>query len=83
MYKIGIIIIISKDFPGVQQLRICLAVQGTWVHPWSGKIPHAMEKLSPRDRDAESASLCSPKRNHCDEKPLHCSWREAIPALCN
>ena len=31
MCKIGIIIIISKDFPGVQQLRICLAVQGTWV----------------------------------------------------
>ena len=30
-----------------QWLRIRLPMQGTWFDPWSGKIPHAMEQLSP------------------------------------
>ena len=40
-----------KTDPGtslvVQLLRICLPMQGTWVNPWSGKIPCAVEQLSP------------------------------------
>ena len=31
---------IVKGFPGG-------AMQGTWFEPWSGKIPHAAEQLSP------------------------------------
>ena len=31
----------------VQSLRIHLLMLGTWVNPWSRKIPHAMEQLSP------------------------------------
>ena len=31
----------------VQWLRIRLPVQGTGFDPWSGKIPHTTEKLSP------------------------------------
>ena len=30
----------------VQWLKICLPMQETWVHPRSGKIPHAVEQLS-------------------------------------
>ena len=30
----------------VQWIRICLPMQGTWVRPWSEKIPHALELLS-------------------------------------
>ena len=30
-----------------QWLRVCLPMQGTWVHPWSGKIPHATKWLDP------------------------------------
>ena len=36
----------------VQRSRICLAMQGTLVSSWSGKIPHAVEQLS----------LCVPSR---------------------
>ena len=31
----------------VQWLRIRLPMQGTVFEPWSGKIPHAAEQLSP------------------------------------
>ena len=31
----------------VQWLRICLPMQGHGFEPWSGKIPHAAEQLSP------------------------------------
>ena len=30
----------------VQWIRICLPTQGMCVDPWSGKIPHATEKLN-------------------------------------
>ena len=29
-----------------QRVRICLPMQETCVDPWSGKIPHAVEKLN-------------------------------------
>ena len=41
----------------VQWLRICLPMQGTW--PWSGKIPHAAEQLSPCGLVSQLQSLCS------------------------
>ena len=31
----------------VQWLRVCLARRGHGFDPWSGKIPHATEQLSP------------------------------------
>ena len=55
-----------------------------WGHdfdPWSGKIPHASEQLSPFATTAEptchSSRACAlgpvlhGKRSHCSEKPLH------------
>ena len=39
----------------VQWLRICLPMQGTWVKPWSGKIPHAADQLSPCATTTETA----------------------------
>ena len=52
----------------------------------SGKIPHAVDQLSPHATTSEtqaSYSLCSAKREAtCSEKPLHHNEREA-PAHCN
>ena len=63
--------------------------------PWSGRIPCAMEQLSPCAATIESVFLepenhnCrSPralepeihKRSHCNEKPAHL---ESSPVLCN
>ena len=39
----------------VQWLRIRLPMQGTRFDPWSEKIPHAMEQLSPRAATTEPA----------------------------
>ena len=40
-----------KNPPGAslvaQWLRICLPMQGHGFEPWSGKIPHAAERLGP------------------------------------
>ena len=38
-----------------QWLRIHLPMQGTQVEPWSRKIPHAAEQLSPRATTTEPA----------------------------
>ena len=38
-----------------QWLRICLPMQGTQVRSWSGKIPHAMDQLSPCATTTEPA----------------------------
>ena len=38
-----------------QWLRIRLPMQGTRVEPWSGKIPHAAERLSPWATTTEPA----------------------------
>ena len=37
----------KTDFPGSIVVRICLPMQGHGFDPWSGKIPHAEEQLSP------------------------------------
>ena len=55
--------------PVVQQLRICLAIQGTWVQPWSGKIPHAAGQLSICTTTPEPV-FCN-KRSLLNEKPAH------------
>ena len=39
----------------VQWLRIRLPMQGHGFEPWSGKIPHAMEQLSPCATTTEPA----------------------------
>ena len=36
----------SLDFLGGAEGRSLPANTGTWVHPWSGKIPYAMGQLS-------------------------------------
>ena len=37
-----------------QWLRICLPMQGNRFKPWSGKIPHVAEQLSPRATTTEA-----------------------------
>ena len=50
--------------------RICLQCRRPGFKPWSGKIPHAAEQLSP-------SVLCT-KRGHHNEKPTHCTG-EGLP----
>ena len=70
----------TRDFLVAQWLRIYLPVQGKWFEPWSGKIPHGVEQLSPCATTTEPA-LYSPRatttearmaRGHAlqQEKPL-------------
>ena len=57
----------------VQWLRIHLPMQGT-LEPWSRKIPHAMEQLSPRATTTEPTRLepvLRNKRSHHNKKPVH------------
>ena len=63
-------------FPGGSVVKN-LPVQESWFKPWSAKIPHAAQQLSP----------CA-KRSHCS-KPVHdnlrvalahCKWRKALTA---
>ena len=63
-YKIGIIIIISKDFPGVQQLRICLAVQGTRVPSLVREDPTCHGDTKPKSHNCWVCKPVLPK-----EKP--------------
>ena len=44
---------ISLDSLVSQWIGICLPIQGHRFNPWSRKIPHAMEQLSPRTTTAE------------------------------
>ena len=37
----------KQDFPGGTVDKNPPANAGTWVRSWSGKIPHAIEQLSP------------------------------------
>ena len=56
-------------------MRICLPMQGHGFEPWSGKIPHAAEQLSPGTTTTEPAHLepvlCN-KRGRNNERPTHC-----------
>ena len=63
-------------------MGIHLLMQGTWVHPWSGKIPHVVERLSLWATTTESMKhrhlkpVLHNKRSYHIEKPLHHNWRE-------
>ena len=67
------------DFPDGRVGKICLPTQGTWFDPWSGKIPNALELLSPHTRAQELQPLkpmglepmLGNKRSHHSEKPVH------------
>ena len=57
----------------VQQLRICLPMQGMSIRgfdSWIGKIPHALEQLSPQTTTAEPMRprACAPQRCYRNEK---------------
>ena len=57
----------------VRWLRTHLPTQGQF-DPWSRKVTHAAEQLSPQAAVTEAASLESAlcnKRSHSSEKPLH------------
>ena len=50
--------------------------RGHGFEPWSGKIPHAVEQLSPCATTTEPVRLepvLRNKRSHRDEKPTHCN----------
>ena len=47
-------------------------------NPWSRKIPHAVEQLSPCATTAEPE--CHNKRNHCNEKPAHVNKEQLLLA---
>ena len=54
----------ERGFSGDQWLRVHLACRGHWFDPWSGKIPHATEQLSPCTATVEPmghdySSLCT------------------------
>ena len=66
----------------VQWLRIACQCRGHGFEPWSGKIPHAAEQLSPcaTTTEAREPQLLKPaclepmlpnKRSHHNEKPVH------------
>ena len=65
-------------FPIADLLSIC-ECRRHGFNPWSGKIPHTLEKLSSCATFSElvlqSSSLN--KRSHPNEKPVHCNWRVA------
>ena len=66
--------------------------------PWSGKIPHGAEQLSPYATAIKpvfsspgavtTKTLCAlepvlcNKRSHCNRKPAHKNWRIA-PTICD
>ena len=52
-------------------------------HPWSGKVPHASDQLSPVHHSYGAGSLeptLRSKRSHCNEKPWH-QWLKSSPRL--
>ena len=57
--------------------------QGPGLEPWSGKIPHAAEQLSPCATTTEPAFLepvLRNKRSHCNGKPTHHNEEEPLLA---
>ena len=77
-----------RDFPGGPVVKNRLPVQGTWVDPWSGKVLHAEEQLSPCTRALEPAGCncwAHTPRTQALQQWSHCSertapWRVAPPA---
>ena len=72
----------------VQWLRIHLLMQGHKFDPWSRKIPHAVEQLSPWAPSIEpvlqspgmvtTEPPCYDQRSHRNEKPLITTTRESL-----
>ena len=64
-----------RDFPGGSVVKNPPAnAGGHGFEPWSGKIPHATEQLSPCATTTEPAHLepmLRNKRSHRNEKPAH------------
>ena len=57
----------------VQQLRICLAMQGTLFDPWSRSTPRAEEQL--RSCVPSTEPMCCNYRSPCTLKPVLCNQR--------
>ena len=63
-----------RGFPGGPVVKNPpLPVQGTWVHPRSGKIPHAAEQLSPCATATEPSLTLLHSKSPCIAKPVHCN----------
>ena len=63
-----------SGFPGGPVQESSLQCKGHWFNPWSRKIPHAAEQLSPQAPSTEPTHLepmLHNKRNHCNGKPVH------------
>ena len=62
----------------VQWLRICLTMQGTQLDLWSGKIPFAMEQVSPCAINYCTHMLWSPcsATGETNEKPMYHNQRK-------
>ena len=72
-----------------QWLRVLLPTQERRFDPWSGKIPPAMEQLSPGVTTAEPHTtstetraclepMCHRKGSRCKEKSMHHNWRKTV-----
>ena len=76
----------SRDFPGVQWLRIRLPKQGTWVQSLVQENPTCHGATKPMHHSYWSPSALEPvlhdKRSHRSEKPAHHNER-ATPARRN
>ena len=79
----SVLIVCLMGLPGGQWFRICLTMQGTWVLFLVRKEPtcHGATKFMGHNYRAHELQLLKPmlrrKKSHCNEKPVHCSWREA------
>ena len=49
----------SRTYLVIRWIGIHLAMQGHWFDPWSGKIPHATEQLSPCTTTFEPTCYCA------------------------
>ena len=55
-----------------QWVRICLLMREHGFEPWSGKIPHAAERLGPwATTTAHLEPVLRNKRDHDSERPAH------------
>ena len=66
-----------------QWLRIHLPMQGTGFEPWSGKIPHATEQLSPCATTTELCAVEPASHNYGAHVPQLLNPTCLEPVLCN
>ena len=67
------------DFPDGRVGKICLPTQGTWFDPWSGKIPNALELLSPHTRAQELQPLSLYAATTETHGPGAYAWQQEKP----